>query len=223
MKKLNKKGFTLIELLAVIIILGVLMIIAIPSVTTYIQNSRKSAYVDTADAYISAVRTKVNQAKDLKLFNPNVLYLIPVNQTAEESCVAVESGGQSPYNDKWNYAYVGVKYKATSGGEASYEYFFIGEDQSNQGIAFSSQKDFSDEGSDLVYASLSDADPAIDETAHTLLKTNYKQSKVYGTLTKTGVTIETLDAKLATALGNSTDTPVTNVEFVAAPACKNLM
>ena len=32
--KMNKKGFTLIELLAVIIILGVLMIIAIPSVTT---------------------------------------------------------------------------------------------------------------------------------------------------------------------------------------------
>ena len=40
MKKTNKKGFTLIELLAVIIILGVLMIIAIPSVTQYISNSR---------------------------------------------------------------------------------------------------------------------------------------------------------------------------------------
>ncbi len=46
MKK--KNGFTLIELLAVIIILGILMIIAIPSVTNYISNSRKSAYVDTA-------------------------------------------------------------------------------------------------------------------------------------------------------------------------------
>ena len=52
MKKLNKKGFTLIELLAVIIILGVLMIIAIPSVTEYISSSRKSAMVDTADGYI---------------------------------------------------------------------------------------------------------------------------------------------------------------------------
>ena len=45
---MNKKGFTLIELLAVIIILGILMIIAIPSVTKYISDSRKSAYVDTA-------------------------------------------------------------------------------------------------------------------------------------------------------------------------------
>ena len=38
---MNKKGFTLIELLAVIIILGILMLIAIPSVTNYINNSRQ--------------------------------------------------------------------------------------------------------------------------------------------------------------------------------------
>ena len=36
---MNKKGFTLIELLAVIIILGILMIITIPSVTKYINDS----------------------------------------------------------------------------------------------------------------------------------------------------------------------------------------
>ena len=39
MKK--KNGFTLIELLAVIIILGILMIIAVPAVTKYINDSRK--------------------------------------------------------------------------------------------------------------------------------------------------------------------------------------
>ena len=32
MKKLNKKGFTLIELLAVITIMGILMLVAIPAV-----------------------------------------------------------------------------------------------------------------------------------------------------------------------------------------------
>ena len=44
----DKKGFTLIELLAVIIILGVLMLIAIPSVTEYISSSRKSGYINNA-------------------------------------------------------------------------------------------------------------------------------------------------------------------------------
>ena len=58
--KKKKKGFTLIELLAVIIILGILMIIAIPSVTKYISDSRKEAYVDTAKQLAGAARNLVN-------------------------------------------------------------------------------------------------------------------------------------------------------------------
>ena len=60
---MNKKGFTLIELLAVIIILGILMIIAIPSVTRYISDSRKNAYVDTAKEIIGGARNIVNGGK----------------------------------------------------------------------------------------------------------------------------------------------------------------
>ncbi|MDD3241466.1 MAG: tail fiber protein [Bacilli bacterium] len=43
-KKLNKYGFTLIELLAVIVILGVIMVIAIPFITGYIERSKKDAF-----------------------------------------------------------------------------------------------------------------------------------------------------------------------------------
>ena len=40
MKKLNKKGFTLVELLAVITIMGILMIVAVPAVQRTIRNTR---------------------------------------------------------------------------------------------------------------------------------------------------------------------------------------
>ena len=42
--KMNNKGFTLIELLAVIVILAVLILVALPAVTNLMQRSRKSAF-----------------------------------------------------------------------------------------------------------------------------------------------------------------------------------
>lgn len=59
MRKLNKKGFTLIELLAVIVIMGVLMIVAIPAVSRTIENARRDSFADTAKEYINAVRNAV--------------------------------------------------------------------------------------------------------------------------------------------------------------------
>ena len=59
MKKRNIKGFTLIELLAVIIIMGILMMTAIPAVTKYIENSRKDTFWQTAKSYIDAARTSL--------------------------------------------------------------------------------------------------------------------------------------------------------------------
>ena len=43
---MNKKAFTLIELLAVIVILGVILMIAIPKVSQYINRSKKDSFVD---------------------------------------------------------------------------------------------------------------------------------------------------------------------------------
>ena len=44
MKKLNNNGFTLVELLAVIVILAILVLIALPNVTGIMANSRRSAF-----------------------------------------------------------------------------------------------------------------------------------------------------------------------------------
>ena len=49
---MNKKGFTLIEVLGVIVILGILTMIGIYAVSTNIEHSRKSAFVDNGIAYV---------------------------------------------------------------------------------------------------------------------------------------------------------------------------
>ena len=42
-RNINKKGFTLVELLAVIVILAVLALVAMPNVTRLMNDSRKNA------------------------------------------------------------------------------------------------------------------------------------------------------------------------------------
>ena len=59
MKKMNSKGFTLIELLAVITIMGILMMVAIPSVSRTIENSRRDTFANIAHEYVSAIRNGV--------------------------------------------------------------------------------------------------------------------------------------------------------------------
>ena len=138
MKK-NKKGFTLIELLAVIIILGVLMLVAIPSVTGYISSSRRSSYASTGSEFIKSVGVLVNKGT-MPVFDKNTLYLFPIGNDEEKSCVKLESGGKSPFSDTYKYAYVGAVYDGTS-----YDYYIISNDGANQGYrddAESTTKDY---------------------------------------------------------------------------------
>ena len=118
----NNKGFTLIELLAVIIVLGVLMLVAIPSVTTYINNSRKNAYVTTAKKLVGGGVIFANSGK-FDLYDTDTTYYIPA------SCIATETGGDASPYDKWKQKYIIVTYSGDN-----YDYYWASTDNSNMGI-----------------------------------------------------------------------------------------
>ncbi len=118
----NSKAFTLIELLAVIIILAILLIIAIPSVSNYIGDSRKSAYVASAKAYISSARFLLNNGK-LKAYDTSATYYIPAK------CLQMENDiDSSPYG-KWKDRYI-----VTTFDGRRYDYYWASTDESEVGI-----------------------------------------------------------------------------------------
>ena len=65
----NKKGFTLIELIAVIVILGLLMVIVIPAVSRYIDNSKKETYLKQINSLIDTVRYGINSGDNTYSMN----------------------------------------------------------------------------------------------------------------------------------------------------------
>ena len=117
----NRKGFTLIELLAVVIILGVLMIIAIPSVTEYISDSRKSAYINTAREIIGGARTFVNKG-DIPMYDDDTTYYI------NSACISTENASRSPYGE-FTKAYIVVTYDGSG-----YNYYWTSVDETGHGI-----------------------------------------------------------------------------------------
>ncbi len=123
MKKKNK-GFTLIELLAVIIILGILMLIAVPSVTTYVNSSRKNAYIASAKKIVEGVSMLI-ASKQVVLNEDDTTYYIP------GACIATESGDAvSPYAD-WKDRYIVVTYDSE---KQAHDYYWASTDEVEMGV-----------------------------------------------------------------------------------------
>lgn len=132
MKKLNKKGFTLIELLAVIIILGVLLLIAVPSVSKYIQQSRMKTYRNNLSGLISAVTNEVNAMDDADyIFSAEQVLVVPFEKIELEK----GSNAKSPfstYNKQKSFVLVVRKYDDESN-PIGYQYYVQALDEAGYG------------------------------------------------------------------------------------------
>lgn len=103
MKKVlkNRKGFTLIELLAVIVILAILVMVAIPAVTKYLNQARQGTFVDNAKSAISAVRNDVIISGGNKQEYP----LTEINSLLEKKLITSPFGGKYCTESKITISY----------------------------------------------------------------------------------------------------------------------
>lgn len=135
----RSKGFTLIELLAVIVILGVIMLIAIPSVTGYITSSRKNSFASTGANIIDAVRKYAIAANGLPNYTGDKVVYRVVDENGKIA-VKLDSGGtKSAFGAAWIAGYNYVVIEATDNN--NYNYYYAGYDASGNFIPLTLEDD----------------------------------------------------------------------------------
>ncbi len=149
MKKLNNLGFTLIELLAVITIMGILMMVAIPSVSRTIENSRRDTFADNALTYVNTVRNAV-MADELSCGSTTVsatangTYYFAIDTENQQTKDIMEKVALSSWGNAKVTGYVQWTKSANSAGRTTTTYSVCLKDTGNHGFSgYSSEKDVS--------------------------------------------------------------------------------
>ena len=111
-KSINKKGFTLVELLAVIVILAVLALVAMPNITRLMENARKNSFTTEAEEFAKYAQTAYTNVQLAgSLTNSAKISKIKVPSTTkgdfEYFCISYEKLKTDQYVNKSNDAAYG--------------------------------------------------------------------------------------------------------------------
>lgn len=99
----NNKGFTLVETIAVIIILGVVLSIAVPSITNVVKSTNKNRMISDAETFISEVKEYVESDTIGNTPSDNKYKLVDIKTKLSKSPYGKEYKKNS-YVDITNYS-----------------------------------------------------------------------------------------------------------------------
>lgn len=119
----NNKGFTLVETIAVIIILGVVLSIAVPSITNVVKSTNKNRMISDAETFISEVKEYVESDTIGNTPNNNKYKLVNIKSKLSKSPYGKEykenSYVQIVNNNVYTVCLTDGEYKATTETEGS--------------------------------------------------------------------------------------------------------
>lgn len=173
---MNKKGFTLIELLAVIVILGIILGIAIPKVSQYINKTRKDSFVSAARLFIDAVRDDATAEMYPMPVGNNEATIVTLDRIKAE-----KSNEKSPFGGKYLYnkSYV-IIVNVGDGTDPEYKYYFAAQDSKDYAIPLTEESLLT---SDIVVAK---AKNKMEVTIQSLCGSPEGVTSSYGTISGLG-------------------------------------
>lgn len=136
MKKHN--GFTLIELLAVIVILGIIMMIAIPNVISTVEKQEKNTYISDANKLITMAKYTMRTNTDIPYPDPGQVVILYFSYI-DNGDVETDPEGRT-YDLQQSY----VALKHTEDNYIEYWVQLVGVDAtSNRGVPLTSEVELS--------------------------------------------------------------------------------
>jgi len=111
----NQRGLTLVELLAVVVILGIISAIAVPSIGGLINNSKKDAHIANAQTMANAVKLMVTSEDELTFDSSDNAFVTLTKLETDNYIEAVKDPSGEKYgtetgvavtkDNKGNYSY----------------------------------------------------------------------------------------------------------------------
>lgn len=134
---MNNKGMMRIKLLAVILIIGLVSFVVIPSLYNYYKNKKNEDYINIALEYINEVKTNISSLSFKQIPLENEALLVKLS--------SLDLDKKSPYGTfQDEYSYVIVLNKGNY-----YDYYFASIDSANYGIPLIGEKELTKES--VVY------------------------------------------------------------------------